>query len=75
MRPISRTVESPTEADVATIPTVSGLHHRCPAASAGLPHAIGHRADCEQRVQGRHPLQTSDAFGAAAAQLGPAAIT
>src|SRR6516225_7057280 len=26
---------------------------------------------CRRRVQGRHPLQTSDALGAAAAQLGP----
>ena len=30
---------------------------------------------CEQRVQGRHPLQTSDAFGAAAVQVGPEAVT
>jgi transposase len=37
--------------------------------------AIGHCADCGHRVQGRHPLQTSDALGAAAAQLGPTAIT
>jgi transposase len=29
---------------------------------------------CQRRVQGRHPLQTSDAPGAAAAQLGPQAI-
>lgn len=28
---------------------------------------------CGKRVQGRHPLQTSDALGAAAAQLGPVA--
>jgi transposase len=26
---------------------------------------------CGQRIQGRHPLQTSDALGAAAAQVGP----
>ena len=26
-------------------------------------------------MQGRHPLQTSDAIGAASAQLGPAAVT
>ena len=32
---------------------------------------IGHCGDCGKRVQGRHPLQTSDAIGAAAAQLGP----
>ena len=37
--------------------------------------AIGRCADCGRRVQGRHPLQTSDAIGAAAAQLGPAAVT
>jgi transposase len=28
-------------------------------------------ACCDSRVQGRHPLQTSDAIGAAASQLGP----
>jgi transposase len=32
---------------------------------------IGCCAGCGARVQGRHPLQTSDALGAAAAQLGP----
>lgn len=32
-------------------------------------------AQCEQRVQGRHPLQTSDALGAAAVQVGPEAVT
>jgi len=31
---------------------------------------VGHCAHCRRRVQGRHPLQTSDALGAAAAQLG-----
>ena len=30
---------------------------------------------CEQRVQGRHPLQTSNALGAAAVQVGPEAVT
>jgi transposase len=30
---------------------------------------------CRKRVQGRHPLQTSDAIGAAAVQVGPEAIT
>jgi len=29
---------------------------------------------CNQRVQGRHPLQTSDALGAAGVQLGPEAL-
>jgi transposase len=32
---------------------------------------IGECRKCRRRVQGRHPLQTSDALGAAAAQLGP----
>jgi transposase len=31
----------------------------------------GHCADCGTRVHGRHELQTSDALGAAASQLGP----
>ena len=35
---------------------------------------IGECRQCGRRVQGRHPLQTSDALGAAAAQLGPQAI-
>ncbi|HEV3258326.1 MAG TPA: IS66 family transposase, partial [Gemmataceae bacterium] len=32
---------------------------------------FGRCQHCRRRVQGRHPLQTSDAVGAAAAQLGP----
>jgi transposase len=36
--------------------------------------AIGQCTQCHRRVQGRHPLQTSDALGAAAVQLGPQAI-
>jgi transposase len=31
---------------------------------------VGSCRDCGRRVQGRHPLQTSDALGAAASQLG-----
>lgn len=31
----------------------------------------GHCSECGTRVQGRHELQTSDALGAAASQLGP----
>lgn len=31
--------------------------------------------ECGKRVQGRHPLQTSDAIGAAAVQVGPEALT
>jgi transposase len=36
---------------------------------------VGCCRTCGRRVQGRHPLQTSDALGAAAAQLGPQAVT
>jgi transposase len=32
---------------------------------------VGSCGGCGRRVQGRHPLQTSDALGAAAAQIGP----
>lgn len=32
---------------------------------------VGRCSRCRGRVQGRHPLQTSDALGAAAVQLGP----
>jgi transposase len=32
---------------------------------------VGRCRHCGRRVQGRHPLQTSDALGAAASQLGP----
>jgi transposase len=32
---------------------------------------VGHCRRCGKRVQGRHPLQTSGALGAAASQLGP----
>lgn len=32
---------------------------------------IGHCHDCGKRLQGQHALQTSDALGAAASQLGP----
>ena len=32
---------------------------------------VGHCDECGRRTQGRHPLQTSDALGAAASQIGP----
>jgi transposase len=35
---------------------------------------IGRCTACRRRVQGRHPLQTSDALGAAAVHLGPQAV-
>lgn len=36
---------------------------------------IGHCARCKRRLQGRHPLQTSDALGAAQVQVGPEALS
>jgi transposase len=36
---------------------------------------VGCCVACGQRVQGRHPLQTSDALGAAGVHLGPGAVT
>lgn len=36
--------------------------------------AVGHCTRCHRRVQGRHPLQTSDALGAAAVHLGPQTV-
>jgi transposase len=35
---------------------------------------IGQCQRCGRRLQGRHPLQTSDALGAAAAQIGPRVV-
>jgi transposase len=37
--------------------------------------AVGRCCDCQRRVQGRHPLQTSDAAGVGNVQLGPEALT
>ena len=36
---------------------------------------VGECRQCGSRVQGRHPLQTSDALGAAANQIGPRAVS
>lgn len=36
--------------------------------------AVGRCRGCGRRVQGRHPLQTSDALGAAQVQVGPEAL-
>jgi transposase len=36
---------------------------------------VGYCTQCQRRVQGRHRLQTSDALGAAGAQLGPNVAT
>ena len=35
---------------------------------------VGHCSACRRRIQGRHALQTSDASGAARAQLGPGVV-
>ena len=37
--------------------------------------AVGRCRQCRRRVQGRHPLQTSDAVGVGSVQLGPEALT
>ena len=37
--------------------------------------AVGRCRVCTRRVQGRHPLQTSDAVGVGGVQLGPEALT
>jgi transposase len=37
--------------------------------------AVGRCRGCHRRVQGRHPLQTSDAVGVGKVQLGPEALT
>jgi transposase len=37
--------------------------------------AVGYCTVCGRRVQGRHPLQTSDALGAAQVQIGPEALS
>ena len=52
------------------------IKKNCPSngrSSARFPWRLGRCTQCRQRVQGRHPLQTSDALGAAAVQLGPQA--
>lgn len=37
--------------------------------------AVGRCRNCQRRVPGRHPLQTSDAVGVGSVQLGPEALT
>src|SRR5229473_3520281 len=37
--------------------------------------AVGHCRHCQRRVQGRHPLQTSNAVGVGNVQLGPETLT
>jgi transposase len=52
--------QSQWQTDLPTRPIVRRFDIHC-----------GHCPDCGTRVQGRHALQTSDALGAAASQLGP----
>ena len=52
--------QSQWQTDLPTQPIVRRFDIHC-----------GHCSDCGTRVQGRHELQTSDALGAAASQLGP----
>lgn len=42
-----------------------------PPSTTRFKVAVGRCRSCGRRVQGRHPEQTSDALGAAAAQIGP----
>lgn len=44
-----------------------------PPATTRFKVGVGRCRNCGRRVQGRHPEQTSDALGAAGAQIGPAA--
>jgi transposase len=44
-----------------------------PPSTTRFKVAVGRCKNCGRRVQGRHPEQTSDALGAAAAQVGPVA--
>lgn len=45
----------------------------CQSCGPSFASFVGTCATCGRRVQGRHPLQTSDALGAAAVQIGPKA--
>lgn len=56
---------------------VSQYQEELPVARVVVRHFavhVGRCTACHRRVQGRHPLQTSDALGAAAAQLGAQVI-
>jgi transposase len=62
---------------VAPLRTASQFHEDLPVQRPLVREfrvAIGACQRCHRRVQGRHPLQTSDALGAAAAQIGPHAV-
>ena len=52
----------------------AGFRQAAPFAKPHRQGTVGACATCGRRVQGRHPLQTSDALGAAAVQIGPEAV-
>ena len=59
---------------VATSHVASQYQEELPKVEPIIRHfqvAVGHCTPCQRRVQGRHPLQTSDALGAVGVQLGP----
>ena len=84
-RPVPRRIDATHDAPLpAACPACGGEVHDTHVVSQyqeDLPVArpvmrefrvhVGACATCGRRVQGRHPLQTSDALGAAAVQLGP----
>lgn len=86
-RPIPARIDEPYDAPLpATCPACAGAVIETAVATQyqeDLPPVrpivrafhvhIGACQRCGRRVQGRHPLQTSDALGAAAAQVGPQA--
>jgi transposase len=86
-RPVPRRIDETQDAALpVTCPTCGGPVHGTHVVSQyqeDLPVVrplirefrvhVGACATCGRRVQGRHPLQTSDALGAAAVQIGPEA--
>jgi transposase len=57
-------------AETAVVPQYQAEIPRRPIVRQFRVH-VGRCRRCGKRVQGRHPLQTSDALGAAASQVGP----
>ena len=63
------TAAEPSRKPTSLISTRSRSHLGLFTANSSVH--IGCCRQCQRRVQGRHPLQTSDALGAAASRLGP----
>ena len=82
---VDATYDAPLPAACARCGGAIDLTHRAPQYQEDLPVvtpivrefrvAIGRCRACGCRVQGRHPLQTSDALGSAASHLGPTAVS